>query len=485
MLLVLHESMATSDNARFMAGVIEGFYGPPWSPSERLELLGWMGRWGLNTYFYAPKDDLKHRTIWRELYDGTEAAVLRDLIRACDERGIRFVYGLGPGLDISYRSEADLAALKARFQQMLELGCDDFALLFDDLPDRMDAADVARWGSLAAAQCHVVNTLFAWTRQQRPHTRFLFCPTPYCDRMETAGLGGQGYLATVGRELAEPVEVFWTGPEIISREITVEQAQRLQGLLRRRPLLWDNLHANDYDGRRFYCGPYAGRAPGLRAELSGILTNPNTEFSLNYIPIRTLSEFIRCEGTWEPRAAYLSAFQEWQASFATVGRPLELSDLVLLGDCYYLPFAEGPEAEALYERIRGLLGSDPAGWGEQAGEVRRQVVRLREVCARLAELRGRPLFHALSRRLWELREEMDLLERFLQFHSEKRLPSDLFHSDFHLPGTYRGGMAARLQSLLAVQPDGSLRPSDGAAAIPDSSIPHCPNPARFASVPRA
>ena len=84
-----------------------------------------------------------------------------------------------------------------------------------------------------------------------------------------------------------------------------------------------------------------------------------------------------------------------------------------------------------------------------------------------------------------LREEMDLLERFLQFHSEKRPPSDLFHSDFHLPGTYRGGMAARLQSLLAVQPDGSLRPADGATAIAAHSIPHCPNPARFASIPRA
>ena len=28
---------------------------------QRRELFGWMRSWGLNTYLYAPKDDLKHR----------------------------------------------------------------------------------------------------------------------------------------------------------------------------------------------------------------------------------------------------------------------------------------------------------------------------------------------------------------------------------------------------------------------------------------
>ena len=79
-------------------------------------------------------------------------------------------------------------------------------------------------------------------------------------------LGGEGYLATIGRELLPEIDVFWTGPEIISREITVAHVRELQDILRRKPLIWDNLHANDYDGRRFYCGPYAGRPPELRTK---------------------------------------------------------------------------------------------------------------------------------------------------------------------------------------------------------------------------
>lgn len=31
-----------------------------------------MQNWGLNTYLYGPKDDLKHRLLWREVYSPEE-----------------------------------------------------------------------------------------------------------------------------------------------------------------------------------------------------------------------------------------------------------------------------------------------------------------------------------------------------------------------------------------------------------------------------
>jgi protein O-GlcNAcase/histone acetyltransferase len=442
----------------FFAGVIEGFYGPPWTQQERLECFAWMRRWGLNTYLYGPKDDLKHRAIWREPYSPTEAAAMQELIQACGQQGLRFVYALGPGLDIRYSNESDVRCLTARLEQMLGLGCPSFALLFDDIPDRVDAADLARWGSLASAQCYLVNALFRWARERRPDARFLFCPTPYCGRMADAHHGGPGYLETVGRELLPEIDVFWTGPEIISREISVAQAEAMGAVLRRPPLIWDNLHANDYDGRRFFCGPYAGRPPELKRVVRGLLSNPNCEFPLNHVPLRTLAEYVRAEGSWNPRQAYLSAMQEWWAQFATCGQPIALGDLILFGDCHYLPHEEGPEAEALYRQVEQLLSQPPTDWGEAAAIFRLEAVRLRDCCARLAELQDRRLFYALSRRVWELREEMDLLERYVAFRSAHPAADALCTSDFHLPQTYRGGMVARLQRLLIQQPDGGFRP---------------------------
>lgn len=453
--------MATHDKKSFLAGVIEGFYGKPWSRAERFELFDWMAGWGLNTYLYAPKDDLKHRAIWREPYSAAEAETLGDVIRACKQRSLRFIYALSPGLDIRYSNEAELEHLRKRFEQMLTLGCQNFALLFDDIPDRMAAEDQERWGSFASAQCHVANAVFRWTRERSPEARFLFCPTPYCGRMAERKYGGEGYLSTIGRELLPEIDVFWTGPEIISREITVAHIQELQKILRRKPLIWDNLHANDYDGRRFYCGPYAGRPPELQSEVSGLLSNPNNEFPLNYVPLRTLAEFAHCPATvkWDARKAYLSAMREWLPHFATISQPVTLADLVLFGDCYYLPHGEGPEAEALYERARSLLARNPAEWGEEAAAFRQQTSRLREFCVRMTALRHRPLFYALSRRIWELREELDLLERYVEFRSKPGQANAACSSDFHLLGTYRGGMVPRLQRLFVQQPDGTFAPA--------------------------
>ena len=450
--------MAAHDTTKFLAGVIEGFYGQPWSQAERFELFDWMAGWGLNTYLYAPKDDLKHRAVWRELYSASEAATLSEVIRACQQRNLCFIYALSPGLDIHYSNEADLNHLKNRFEQMLALGCQNFALLFDDIPDRMTVEDNQRWGSFASAQCHVTNAMFRWTRERCPDARFLFCPTPYCGRMAKCNYGGENYLPTIGRELLPEIDIFWTGPEIISREITVAQVQELQTVLGRKPLIWDNLHANDYDGRRFYCGPYAGRPPELRNAVSGLLVNPNNEFSLNYVPLRTVAWFVRCEGTWDPRQAYLSAMREWLPQFATLGPPVTLEDLILLGDCYYLPHEEGPEAEALFERARSLLATDSPELEKQALAFRKEAGRLKEFCARMTGLRHRPLFYALSRRIWELREELDLLMGYVQLKSQRDHRDDHCSSDFHLPGTYRGGMVPRLQRLLIQKPDGTFIP---------------------------
>jgi hypothetical protein len=132
-----------------------------------------------------------------------------------------------------------------------------------------------------------------------------------------------------------------------------------------------------------------------------------------------------------------------------------------LGDCYYLPHQEGPEAEALFEQVRALLEADPAGWGAAAEGVRQEAGRLRALCVRLTQLRDRSLFHALSRRIWDLREELDLIDHYIGFRSDPGHARQPCHSDFHLPRTYRGGMVARLQRLLEQGKDGSFEPEVG------------------------
>lgn len=444
--------------SEFLAGVIEGFYGPPWSQEERFELLDWLSEWELNTYLYAPKDDLRQRAAWREPYSAPEAERLSVLLRRCRKKHICFVYGLSPGLDIRYSERAEIHRLQGRFEQMRSLGCRDFCVLFDDIPEQMRRVDRKRYGSLAAAQAHVANAVFRWLREDAPRTRMFFCPTAYCGRMAEQGVGGKDYLSVLGKELLPDIQVFWTGPEIISHQITPAAARELAEVLRRKPVIWDNLHANDYDGRRFFCGPYAGRAAELKSEVAGVLSNPNNEFPLNYVPVRTLGKFVQSDKGWNPRRAYLQAMREWLRRFGTCGEAISLRDLVLFGDCYYLPHEEGPEAEALYQQAKRAVTGATTSKSAKTMFLKR-AKRLREFCLRLTNLRERRLFWALSRRVWELREELDLLERFVRSVSEKGVRKGLFRSDYHLSGTYRGGVVARLQRLLVQHADGTFTAS--------------------------
>jgi protein O-GlcNAcase/histone acetyltransferase len=438
-------------NEQFLSGVVEGFYGQPWSAAERFQLFDWMRDWGLNTYVYAPKDDLKHRALWRELYSVEELAPLRDLVRRATSRGIQFIYALAPGLDIRYARRTELDCIKERFNQMLSIGCQHYALLFDDLADTIDPEDAVYYGSFAGAHAHVTNDIFQWTRQRSPKARFLFCPTPYCGRMAQRQLGGPKYLETLGRELLPGIDVFWTGPEIISASIHGNDLP--EDLLGRKPVLWDNLHANDYDRSRFYCGPYSGRDPQIRSKTKGILTNPNNEFPLNFIPIRTLAMFLQSQEKWEPRRAFLQALAEWEPHFKTVRAPITLDHLRAFVDCFYLPHEDGPEAREFANNASLAIQQKSE---RAAKEFTKQAALLREFCQRATELKDRKLFYALAQRIWDLREEVDLVERYIATSQENAGPP--FVSDFHLPKTYRGGFVRRLRTLLDQKLDGSFVP---------------------------
>lgn len=93
---------------------------------------------------------------------------------------------------------------------------------------------------------------------------------------------------------AKCVEFIWLGPKVISKDLTIEGIDELAEVLRRPPLIWDNLHANDYDQKRVFLGPYAGRSPLIIPRLRGVLTNPNCEYGANFVAIHTLAQWSRC-----------------------------------------------------------------------------------------------------------------------------------------------------------------------------------------------
>uniref|UniRef100_A0A8C1JP71 protein O-GlcNAcase n=1 Tax=Cyprinus carpio TaxID=7962 RepID=A0A8C1JP71_CYPCA len=461
-----------------------------------------MQMWSLNTYLYGPKDDLKHRLLWREVYSAEEEAQLKALVCEAESRGLTFVYALSPGQDIVFSSSCDLTLLKRKLRQVSDLGCQAFALLFDDIDHSMCQSDTEAFSSFAHAQVTVANEIFRFLGEPPV---FLFCPTEYCSSLCTPSVSKSPYLLTVGEDLLPGISVIWTGNKVISRELSPESLAEVQAVLRRPPLIWDNLHANDYDSRRVFLGPFKGRPPGLRAHLRGLLLNPNCEFEANFIPLHTLGSWykeVKEEGKGEPQpkrpitssrstGALASdeipadplMSQDLKAGENQVSRsfshekisrrglcsgrvPLSEAQVQLLVGLYYLPHEHGPPAQNLLQDLTWLKANchcvSVNGNGKKASpqkveEWRDRAGRFLAACDDVALLHGavvtsinRAVLYDLYPYIWDLRNTLLVAKAFICWLGCGASSGAELHGVEAEPWVFKGGLSGEVQMLLPV-----------------------------------
>src|SRR5688500_296851 len=150
-------------------GIIEGFYGKPWTWAEREATIAFLAPHGYGFYLYAPKADPYLRRHWRDPYPEHLAGSLARLAESCRERGVRFGVGLSPYEIFLGFDDGARAALGEKLAFLDELGVVDLAVLFDDM--RGDLPD------LAARQAEVVE----WIAGRTAAERLLVCPSYYSD----------------------------------------------------------------------------------------------------------------------------------------------------------------------------------------------------------------------------------------------------------------------------------------------------------------
>jgi len=280
-------------------GIIEGFYGQPWSHQQRLRLLRFAGDYKYNLYVYAPKDDPLHRHRWREPYNQRQLRELRQLVDIGREQGVRFCFAVSPGLSVRYADGEELAALCRKLDSMRALGVSSFALCLDDIePELQHEQDRAAFPSLAAAQAHFANRLHDHLRSCDPGAELIFCPTEY------TGTGGTAYLKALGKGLAASIMVFWTGREVCTPHITTGDADGFGASIRRRPLVWDNYPVNDYDTNRLLLGPIRNRPADLRSHTAGIIANPMNEGEASKLPLATFADYLWNAEAYQPEASW-------------------------------------------------------------------------------------------------------------------------------------------------------------------------------------
>lgn len=278
-----------------LRGVIEGFYGQPWTHAQRLDLIDFCARHQFNAYIYAPKDDPFHRSKWREPYPDEQLAQLSELIRAANRANVEFVFAVSPGLDLDY-SDGDLEAMIEKLDAIRSLGCRRFAIFFDDIDDHN-----------GEAQAGFLNRIEKSFIAPRGLEHLITVPTEYfrLDMIDEEG-SIKKYTREFSSALDQNVLVLYTGDGVVVPELTDEQLRAANQIYGRELGVWWNYPVNDYMTEKLALGPMQN----LPSRLPAIFFNPMSAFEMSKIALATGAEYALDPKNYEPQKAWQRAIED-------------------------------------------------------------------------------------------------------------------------------------------------------------------------------
>lgn len=259
-------------------GVIEGFYGNPWSHEDRLRQFDFYGKYKMNTYVFGPKDDPYHRARWREPYPAQEAARLKELVDAAHRNKVKFVWAIHPAGDIKWCLE-DSVNVANKLEKMYDLGIRSFAVFFDDV-----------WGEGARGekQAGLLNYLTdVFVRKHSDVEPLIMCPSQY-----NKGWSHGDYLNTLGTQMYPEVRIMWTGNSVVDM-IEANDMEWINSQIKRKAFIWLNYPVNDYCQSRLLMGKTYGNGLDIADMVSGFCSNP-----MEYAEASKVSLYSIADYTW-------------------------------------------------------------------------------------------------------------------------------------------------------------------------------------------
>lgn len=292
-------------------GVVEGFYGNPWSHQKRLRLIEFLGANKMNTYIYGPKDDPYHSSLsnpqfskdnikggWRLPYPAAQAQLIKELVERSKANYVDFVWAIHPGQDIKW-NDADFATIISKFESMYALGVRSFALFFDDISG--EGTDPHK----QAALLNGINREFIATKSDV--TPLIMCPTEY--NKSWANPAADGYLPTLGKELDPQIHIMWTGDRVCDN-ITTQTLKWIQSRINRPAYIWWNYPVNDYAKSAMPQGPSYGLTNEASSRnMAGFTSNPMEHCEASRIALYGIGDYSWNVKAYSPLGAWERAIE--------------------------------------------------------------------------------------------------------------------------------------------------------------------------------
>jgi hyaluronoglucosaminidase len=350
--------MRLAEKPQFLKGVIEGFYGRPWSFETRIAYSEFLPHLGMDTYIYCPKADPYLRKKWQEPWPEFMFDQMKVVAAAYARNNLHFGVGISP---FSLCSNYDLrhkSVLEAKIGELNKLNAPLLAVLFDDMPGELEY--------LAATQAEIVSDILRWTNAKR----VMVCPTYYSFDPVLERFFGKmpaGYWPQLGRELSAEVDILWTGNKVCSESVYVADIEAVEAQFGRQVTLWDNYPVNDGAQRSnfLYGGKLAHRDKALSTRLGGHLCNPMNQGIVSLLALQGMSELYsgtKIDDCWLREIWGDRVFDQLMGDIGRFQRlglqEIDSEQRTRLSGVYGL--LPGPAAREVAEWLRGEYAFDPA-----------------------------------------------------------------------------------------------------------------------------
>lgn len=299
---------------------IRGLKGLFWDGIDKYyQAVDWMPKHGMNWLMLCYTAYPESARDWRKDYTPEHTAEMKELVTRANDRGVTVCLSFNPGIwskpPLEHSSEDDYQAAWRKVKLAHEIGIYWIGLCLDDIKKQLTPADQEKYGTLQAAQIAFTNRLWDDMKKLSPRPKLIFCPSAYTTAEMKKHMA---YITAIGKELDPEIDIFWTGPGVVSASITVADAEEVEAWLQRKPFIWDNYPVNDmFHGTprpwRPLLAPLKNRSADLPKAVSGILFNPMREWEASRIPLVSVANYLRDPANYNPadqEKAILAEYEE-------------------------------------------------------------------------------------------------------------------------------------------------------------------------------
>lgn len=275
-------------------GVIEGYYGNPWSHEDCIDMCTYFDRNKMNTFIYGPKNDSYHHGngVFTP-YPEDQAENLRLLVQEAAAHKVDIVWAMHPG---NSNDGENLAKAKAKLEAMYELGFRRFAVFFDDIT-----------ANSVQKQIDFLNYLNAEVVKAKDDIKgLIMCPSEYCISFAGGQNTSSTYLNSLGAGLDSDIDIMWTGWQVVDMELG-PSCDWFTNKTGRKPFIWHNYPCSDYGSRPLLMCPYEPAVTDLYTKISGFTANPMEFYEASKVGLYGMADF-----AWNP--SKYDAWEAWEES---------------------------------------------------------------------------------------------------------------------------------------------------------------------------